>query len=114
MNWLKKLFKDESKQPGQPSYEDWLAERNAKQAQEKAQKQAEWDALPAHRKAARIEYKLLQGLVPKVDPNANVCKSLGFINNAANQQMSAQISSYYAANSRLQYGGTLADVFGIR
>jgi hypothetical protein len=55
-SWFEKEPKRES------AFDAMMAENAAKAAQEAARAKAEWEALPDHRKAARLEYRALQGL----------------------------------------------------
>ena len=59
-----KFWKKASKPKYDPRPADWewLQEQEKKEQEQRDAKQAEWDALPPERKAARIEYKLLQGM----------------------------------------------------
>ena len=112
INWIKDVFVDTSKQSGQPSFEVWRAERDAKEAAEKARKQSEWDALPDHRKAARIEYKLLQGLVPKIDPHEQLAALMA--SNYQSQMPSNALGAYYSyCGQRDQGHANMVNVFGI-
>jgi len=61
-------------------YLGWKAEKDAYAAQEAARAKAEWDALPDHRKAARLEYRALQGLVAgRIVPEPSLYELLGNI-----------------------------------
>jgi hypothetical protein len=61
MNWKFRM----NERPKHPTYEEFEAGRVAKFESEKARQKAEWDALPDHRKAARIEYKFFQAMCRK-------------------------------------------------
>ncbi len=59
MSWNWKFWKTVKPEP---TTEDYIAEAADTMARIIAKKQAAWDSLPAHRKAARLEYRALQGL----------------------------------------------------
>jgi len=67
------------------------------EAEKKAKAKAEWDALPDHRKAARIEYKFFQAMArPKIAASYRAASETqqDYWNRMAFEQMAAMQNSY--------------------
>ena len=91
------------------SYAETMARMDAER---KAAEKAEWDALPDHRKAARLEYKMLTGLGKKrvnPDPYSDIYNMAQANNRVASlwagmqqSQMDSLQGAYYRGNSSMQ------------
>lgn len=64
-NWKFWAFWERKREPKRETYDEWRARMDSEQAAKEAKAKAEWDALPDHRKAARIEYQHFQKMTRK-------------------------------------------------